>query len=95
MCEEKDRVSDTIEINGVVLRKYVDPNNHMVETLDIDVENKIVTTSFLANEQSAFYEKIMEGDSLVKKKGTLAIQIIRDDIIYDYTLDYKCDDYET
>ncbi|MGB5979569.1 MAG: hypothetical protein WBG62_19295 [Cyclobacteriaceae bacterium] len=88
-CQKAEEVANMI-INGVVLDKYLDEDNHLNEKLVISPEPLNYEEYFLLRERNHVYEKIEIGDYIIKERGSLKLLLLRgNDTIY-FELDYNC-----
>lgn len=84
-CRQEKRALG-LSIDGKVLKKYIDSENHNYETIEVQTENGIRKTWFLVLEQGGVFKKIKIGDIITKEKGELKIAV--NDASYD--LNYNC-----
>ncbi|MEM0940474.1 MAG: hypothetical protein AAF600_10110 [Bacteroidota bacterium] len=89
MCRAKSKALD-VEFSGVLIRKYEDRSDHLKKKVEISSNGGIYKSSFLASEVGGFFEKLIEGDSLVKEKNSLEVRIFRDENRLNYLLDFMC-----
>lgn len=67
------------EFNGIILDKYIDPNEHQNKTI-ILMQDNIERTIIFNLEKSGIYGFFEIGDSIIKDAGTLQIRVIRHDL---------------
>ena len=87
MCRAKERALN-INFSGTLSKKYIDNRNHLNETIVISLSGNNFITTFLAAEQSGFYDKIDLGDSLTKKTGSLRVFVHHNGLTREYLLDF-------
>ena len=76
-------------INGRVYKKYIDYNSHLNPKLRISGSSEIV---IFENDVSDFYSFVQIGDSVKKAKGSLNVQVIRNNLDTVFKIDYRCID---
>ena len=91
MCKAKEKAIK-VKLDGIVVKKYRNKRDHMVETVEINSVDKHIKSTFLANEVSGFYDQISVGDSLIKDEESLKIQLINNGVSRMFLLDYMCKD---
>lgn len=89
MCKAKSKALN-VGFSGILIRKYEDSSDHLKRKVEIMTNNGIFKSSFLASEVSGFYEEILVGDTLIKEKNSLEIEVIRSNDTLRYFLDYMC-----
>ena len=77
--------------NGIVLNKYKDYNQHAYPAIKISSGNLYSKEYFFEGENSGCYNFVQIGDSLVKEKGSLVINLIRNGIDTFFIIDYGCE----
>jgi uncharacterized ion transporter superfamily protein YfcC len=66
------------DLNGVVVDKYIDEQNHNYEILVIkDIKSNISVKNIFNNDESIFFEYVQINDTLKKEAGSLKICIKR------------------
>lgn len=76
-------------INGIVVRKFIDSNNHNIPTLTVATQDQKKEFEFV-NEQSRFFEFTQVGDTVFKAPKTMKIEIRRNGSKFEKILDYGC-----
>ena len=76
------------QISGVVFEKYLDSSNHLVKTINIELDNSKHCDITVPLEKSGFFNFIQIGDSIFKDKNSLMIVIVRKDTVINYSLKY-------
>jgi len=72
--------------SGKITKKYIDRNDHSYEKVIINNENQNTTLRF-SFEASGLYDYLRIGDSIIKKKDSLSVRVIRSHI--DTTINMK------
>ncbi|MDB4533291.1 hypothetical protein N9242_00345 [Vicingaceae bacterium] len=76
-----------ININGIVVEKYIDNQNHLYETCVFKRDTN--SQKFIFNlDDSGFFEYVEIGDSIYKKKGDSLFQVFRGSNIENFVLKY-------
>lgn len=73
--------------NGVIIKKFIDHDNHNYRTLVLKNGRKIVII-----EKSGFFNYVQIGDSINKVKGNLEIQTFRHEEDTTFLIDCGCDE---
>lgn len=76
------------DFKGIVLSKYNDQNEHLHPVLELS--NNYLRI-IIQMDKSNFYSFVELGDSLIKKKGSLNIRLIRKDLDTVFRIDYGCE----
>lgn len=78
-------------VEGTVKRKFRDKDSHMWKTVEYAGDKGIsFTTLIFRNDESGAYDFLMQGDSIIKKPGSLDLQVFRDGQKRIYKLEYGC-----
>ena len=77
------------KVKGLLIRKFVDANNHNKPTLLISGSRASEKVELLT-EMTNFYDFVMIGDSLRKESGTLKVDVIRTNATFEKVLSYGC-----
>jgi hypothetical protein len=88
-CRRRTKRIEVSKIEGVVLNKYLDKNNHMFETL-ILMDNDKNTYITLPDDESGIFNFIEKEDSLLKEQGTLKCKVKKKGIDYYFIIDLGC-----
>lgn len=76
-------------VKGKIVAKYIDSNNHNYKIIKIlNYDNKEIVW-FMNYDTSSFFEEVVIGDSIIKRKDTVKVMIIRDSIKKEYILDFQ------
>lgn len=86
-CRMNKRVLPS-SYSGVVTKKYKDKSDHNSPTLLLEANSKRTRISYL---KPPFYNQILLGDSLIKIENTLELTIIRNDSMFNLSLDHGCE----
>jgi hypothetical protein len=84
----KDSVS-VLDLEGLVLTKYLDVKSHMHETISIE-NNGVNLKIIIPNEYSGLYQFIQVGDSIFKEKNSLFCNVKRTGNTKVFFIDFKC-----
>ncbi len=84
-----NRLNSKIEFDGIVVSKQKDIWNHANEFLKIS-RNQSFEWHDETYQERSFYDLIYVGDSIIKNKGRLEIQIIRSDTTFVIDLSFPC-----
>lgn len=76
-------------LKGIIVAKYIDSNNHNYQIIKSLNSNNKEVIWFLNYDTSSFFKQVSVGDSIIKKKNSVKILIIRDAIKQEYTLDFQ------
>ena len=74
-------------LKGIVIKKFIDKEEHLLETCIIKSENEYERFIFDLD-KSGVFDYVQVGDSIYKPKGDSTIVIIRDKQISHFTLEY-------
>lgn len=74
------------EYDELVLRKYIDEENHQFRTIELNNKKTLV----LARDTSGFYNFIQQNDSIVKRKGTDILMVYRLNTVHRFKIYYGC-----
>jgi hypothetical protein len=90
ICRNYYRKAKNYSYNGIVIKKYIDTENHSHKTIKLLRSGDTLTRIF-TEDISGFYEYVQIGDNISKKEGSYDIKLFtgREDTIF--TLDYGCD----
>lgn|SRR5690554_1291079 len=79
-----------MEYKGLIMQKFEDMENQALPTLTIISEKKQSKTFGSFRETSGLYNYSQVGDSIIKEKGSLKVQILRADKDTIFNLDFNC-----
>lgn len=79
-----------MEYKGLIMQKFEDMENQALPTLTIISEKKQSKTFGGFRETSGLYNYSQVGDSIIKEKGSLKVQILRADKDTIFNLDFNC-----
>ena len=81
-----------IEFEGVVIRKYLDKSNHSTPIAELKNSKDTIEEIHFFGDHSGLFDKITDGDSLKKSKGTNEIlkKINNEYVRFGYA-DFNCD----
>lgn len=79
-----------MEYKGLIMQKFEDMENQALPTLTIINEKKQSKTFGSFRETSGLYNYSQVGDSIIKEKGSLKVQILRADKDTIFNLDFNC-----
>lgn len=79
-----------MEYKGLIMQKFEDMENQALPTLTIISEKKQSKTFGSFRETSGVYNYSQVGDSIIKEKGSLKVQILRADKDTIFNLDFNC-----
>lgn len=82
---------NSLELEGVVINKFLDKENHLIKTLEVNSNSKIIRI-FLTRDKSGLYEYILIGDSILKSNESLKCSIKRVDTTKEFIIDFGCQD---
>lgn len=90
-CEVYERIKGR-QIYGVVKAKYIDKNNHGVETIDLLSNGRNFTNYYLNADRSDFFQFVEAGDSIFKEINSSLIMVLRDETTHKFQLYFGCND---
>lgn len=76
LCQTEMEATLT-DLHGVMIRKYLDWDNHGYKTILLKSEGDTIKSTILVLEKSGGYDYLLEGDSVVKNKNTLRLTVHR------------------
>ena len=91
-CNDAEEMEQKNYYNGVVIKKYIDKNNHNYKIVEIKGLDRQVHKELMDWDKSGLFEYIEKGDSIVKELNTLKVSVFRDKVEFFFLIDYKCRD---
>ena len=88
-CRDEQMANNEI-IQGTVKLKFRDKDNHMWKTVEYTDDIGSFTTLIFRNDESGAYDFLIQDDSIVKKRGSLDLQVFRNGQEQAYKLEYGC-----
>ncbi|MFN8288386.1 MAG: hypothetical protein U0V74_16635 [Chitinophagales bacterium] len=77
--------------HGIVIKKFVDSNEHMSETIILMEADSSKQELYLKNDFSKFFNLVQIGDKVLKQKGSTTVIIFRNgEKLKPILLDYRC-----
>jgi len=77
----------SFEINGILLKKFIDKKNHNTRTC-VFKNNDDTTTFYLHFDKSGLFDYLVAGDSIRKAVGDSCVQVIRSNSYKEFVLRY-------
>jgi len=74
-----------MEINGLIINKYIDYNNHATKTFIINQNQRIIKLAFFDSYSANFLDYISEGDALFKEANSLVFKVKKGREMRDFT----------
>lgn len=88
-CQAHDEFK-SLDFKGRLVKKYRDEYNHRYETLIISTEQGDIKTNILKLESSGIFDKLIEGDSLIKDSESQNLITIRNGARIQFTANFNC-----
>ncbi len=89
LCQNAFKSMKQIEYDGIVVKKYIDPN-HSVPTFIIRKNNSVIEIADF-RDLSGLYEYLKVRDSVVKKRDDNSVYVYRfDSRMATFKIDYGC-----
>lgn len=78
-------------INAKIERKYIDSKNHALKMIVLSEEGSIYEIGYEDRYTKDFWEFIQSGDSMIKRSGSLDVEIKRGQKKFNYTFNCSFD----
>jgi hypothetical protein len=88
-CHDKQKYLD-LEFNGIVKGKGLDRENHGYPFIDLISSSSKINHIYLIEKKSELWDKIETKDSIIKQKGSLDFNIVRDTLIFNLRPTFDC-----
>lgn len=74
---------------GVVVKKFIDKENHSAKMILIKHNDKIIDMN-LDSDTTSYFEYVNVGDSIIKAKESVNLEVIKRNQIKDFSLYFGC-----
>ena len=92
VCLQKETEWRAKKLNGKLIAKYIDSTQHNYKTA-LFIEGNDSVRWILDWDESKLFTILTIGDSIVKRKGQLKIQLFREKRLIHHKINLKCDSY--
>lgn len=91
-CRKTAIYYNNMQIEGVIIDKFIDYNNHAEKTIKINSYDSILIYRKY-KDVSGLYEFVQSDDSIVKKSGSMEVKVIRINREYLFQIDFDCENH--